>query len=594
LFERPPPARAPITWSDACFTPVLLRYVYQLPLPCCVVSARDRGRWLVLTPSMEEIGILQFENTYANMRRNAYNARMFEETTSRRAALVGELGGHHDFFIPIYERGRITAHLVAGPFRRGPVTSDIIVDEWEELTHRRADRASAELLTYARCVLGTVSLDGPLFDACSELLSAVASIMSQTANAAAVTERFLAERALPLDTAPPVVFRMARGIVDPEWSSSWRHSKLAWNYSALGAQRMFTHVLAIAFDARAEDPRDPIDQIVRVHELQLHCLQLSREIPNTLAGQLAGQGAFLLVSASPPSSEGSVDNVVKQVRESIRRAMGQNACVGVSSAAADGDALPRAYDEALLALKWAVQENRGYVTFRNQERRNANQPVPYRKRVGDLHRAVSAGAAGAAEVAAHAFLREVLWRARGNFEVIRAYLEAALLELLEGLEQPVVIDRRALGALQTQLLQTLAAARNDTALRAAFVRAVGDIARSARGPKPASRRARLEVARRFIDRNLRLSLKLKDAAREADLSERYFSTLFKRTFGASFEAYVLSRRLERARHLLLTTALPISRVRRDAGFGSTEYFFRAFKKAYHMTPNECRRQGGRE
>lgn len=71
---------------------------------------------------------------------------------------------------------------------------------------------------------------------------------------------------------------------------------------------------------------------------------------------------------------------------------------------------------------------------------------------------------------------------------------------------------------------------------------------------------------------------------------RHLQKLFEAE-GRTFSDYVLERRLERARHLLLNPAAasqPISAIAFDLGFGDLSYFNRTFKKRFETTPREIR------
>jgi len=605
-LPRPPRVLAPARRSGACFTPVLLRYLSALPLTCSLVWDENRARWHVLTPFPEEPGIVEFEVSLidhvddrgkARTRdsgRDRYNTASMAEATRTRASFVGELGGFSDFFVPVIERGAVTAFLVCGPFRRRPLTAHEIESQCAALLGSEALGSQTDLLSYSRSALGTVCLEGDTFAACEALLFAAASIMGGDVDAAAITERFIVEHASAIDSSVPVVFRMAGDLVDRKWNSIWRHPKMAWNFSVMGIEHMFTHALAVALDARADESQSTVERLVRAHDLQRFCVEISRGIKYTIAGRLGEYGAFFLTSCEPGAKEQDrVEARAARVREQVRRRFGDNVTVGVSGATPNCEALPRCYDEAVLALNWGLHERRSTVLFRDQRRRSsAALRFPYRAKVGELRNAVIAGARGAAEIAASPLAQAVMWRTRGNVDAMRACFDGLLLELLEAMDQGAALDARSLRLLEKAVLARLVEARSLHALSSGFQLACGELADAGKRPMASSRQARLEGARRYIDKHLHLPLGLSDAAREAGFSVRYFSSLFKRQFGVPFEKYLASRRLERARELLLTTELPVARVSRDAGFGAAEHFFRAFKRTYGMTPGQCRERAG--
>ena len=72
------------------------------------------------------------------------------------------------------------------------------------------------------------------------------------------------------------------------------------------------------------------------------------------------------------------------------------------------------------------------------------------------------------------------------------------------------------------------------------------------------------------------------------LSDRAISQLLKRITGETFSNYVGKMRLSRAVQLLEDTALPIAEVAASSGFDSSNSLYKAFKKAYGVSPSVYR------
>ena len=87
--------------------------------------------------------------------------------------------------------------------------------------------------------------------------------------------------------------------------------------------------------------------------------------------------------------------------------------------------------------------------------------------------------------------------------------------------------------------------------------------------------------------NLKISLNL--LAEEFHLSPQYISQLFKSEIGVNFLTYLTNLRMERAKKLLLSTALPVSEVAEQSGYGDYRVFTKAFKKSEGVTPSQYRR-----
>ena len=79
-----------------------------------------------------------------------------------------------------------------------------------------------------------------------------------------------------------------------------------------------------------------------------------------------------------------------------------------------------------------------------------------------------------------------------------------------------------------------------------------------------------------------------DMAAVAGLSRAHFSREFRRAFGESPHAYLLTRRLERAAALLRNTDHSVAEICLSVGLTSVGSFTTSFGRAYGMTPTAYR------
>ena len=79
-----------------------------------------------------------------------------------------------------------------------------------------------------------------------------------------------------------------------------------------------------------------------------------------------------------------------------------------------------------------------------------------------------------------------------------------------------------------------------------------------------------------------------DMARAAGLSRAHFSREFRRTFGESPHAYLLTRRLERAAALLRTTDHSVVDICFSVGLQSVGSFTTSFTRTYGASPTAYR------
>ena len=121
-----------------------------------------------------------------------------------------------------------------------------------------------------------------------------------------------------------------------------------------------------------------------------------------------------------------------------------------------------------------------------------------------------------------------------------------------------------------------------------------------RGPQDRQRlplRARLGVHNskllfiiELMEANIAEPLTLVEIAGYAGLSRRQIERLFRRNLGRSPARYYLEIRLDRARHLLLQSELPIVEVAVACGFVSASHFSKCYRELYGRSPQQERHQ----
>ncbi len=92
-----------------------------------------------------------------------------------------------------------------------------------------------------------------------------------------------------------------------------------------------------------------------------------------------------------------------------------------------------------------------------------------------------------------------------------------------------------------------------------------------------------------IDNNLARHLPLSELANVTQLSNSYFSRAFKGTFGRPPHAFILDRRIERARREMLESLEPLSQIALSCGFADQAHLARIFRRETGFAPSEWRR-----
>lgn len=94
----------------------------------------------------------------------------------------------------------------------------------------------------------------------------------------------------------------------------------------------------------------------------------------------------------------------------------------------------------------------------------------------------------------------------------------------------------------------------------------------------------------YIDANLEDTIANETLAGLSRLSRSHFCAAFRRSFGASPRNFIIDRRIERAKAMMLAEETPLAEVATICGFSDQAYFCRIFRRATGETPHRWRRQ----
>ncbi len=128
------------------------------------------------------------------------------------------------------------------------------------------------------------------------------------------------------------------------------------------------------------------------------------------------------------------------------------------------------------------------------------------------------------------------------------------------------------------------------ACRAALAAAADLLALSDEGEDPAGALASWQKTRliEVVEQRLEHPVSLDDLAEAVGLSSSYLCRAFRASFGQSPHAYVISRRLERARTLMIGTEEPLSQIAGACGFADQAHLCRLFSRAFGAPPHRWR------
>lgn len=92
----------------------------------------------------------------------------------------------------------------------------------------------------------------------------------------------------------------------------------------------------------------------------------------------------------------------------------------------------------------------------------------------------------------------------------------------------------------------------------------------------------------YIEQNIEKKIKLDDLSEFVGYSVYHFSRLFKNEVGQSPYEYIIKYRLDLAKHLLITTNLPVREISKKCGYSNEVNFYNIFKKNFNITPRKYR------
>ncbi len=94
----------------------------------------------------------------------------------------------------------------------------------------------------------------------------------------------------------------------------------------------------------------------------------------------------------------------------------------------------------------------------------------------------------------------------------------------------------------------------------------------------------------FIERNYLRNVPLSELAKEAGRSLSTFKREFKEIFKETPHRWIMKRRLDYAKELILTTDKKINEIYFEVGFQDLSHFGKSFKKIFGLNPSEYRKQ----
>ncbi|MBP1916809.1 response regulator [Lederbergia galactosidilytica] len=108
--------------------------------------------------------------------------------------------------------------------------------------------------------------------------------------------------------------------------------------------------------------------------------------------------------------------------------------------------------------------------------------------------------------------------------------------------------------------------------------------------KKQKHRLNLKETKLFIEQRYDSpDLSLDIVAKNFFVSKEYLTTVFKKQYGQNITEYIISLRMKKAKELVENTTMQYKLIAEKVGYEDISYFYRVFKKFYHMSPGEMRK-----
>lgn len=98
----------------------------------------------------------------------------------------------------------------------------------------------------------------------------------------------------------------------------------------------------------------------------------------------------------------------------------------------------------------------------------------------------------------------------------------------------------------------------------------------------------------IVENELRLGPRVAEIARRVGISQNHLNRIFKRERNMTVKRYIQNRRLEKIRHLLEYSNLPIKVIADESGIRDLQHFNKFVKKYLYISPREYRKKFGKD
>lgn len=334
----------------------------------------------------------------------------------------------------------------------------------------------------------------------------------------------------------------------------------------------------LVVETGASDPASGLECECTMEAIRAHC----RKAGQAFAVHLRGKGVLVFFHDDRPERQGAAHELARGIVRSVEERCGARVRVGVGGARNHWLLLAESYREAVLALAAGGAAVELY------------QPPQIRSGELSVHldavvRAIENRELDAATRMIAEFGDLVAHQRQGD-AVTQRMLFCSALTVISSAVRKIAPEGPALARLQDEFFTRIAAAEGTTGPLDAYLRCAAAMMKDARALH-AGRSARIvDKARQFVDQALEAAaparaVSVSAAARAAGCSRSHLSRLFRKHTGDTFENYVIRKRIQISKRLLLDPGKSVAEVAELAGFSDQSYFSRVFRKVVGCSPS---------
>lgn len=379
--------------------------------------------------------------------------------------------------------------------------------------------------------------------------------------------------------------------------SSISRAKLTEMLDCLGKKAdLNTFVIIETIPGKTQNRQDPtlIDDFLKFCADQLRRIlnedcYILLPLSNTRIGI-----ALLLPEKQSDDSNPDLLEVLEDIQIQVRKNMKLELSVGIGRSYSSLEDLRTSYHEALHALEYAGNpDSPGIVhatTLSTIDRPNSCYPVKEKEALLSL---VKVGDRNNARQACSRFIREFCL----FIEKKPDSLKVRLYEFIGSLIDTAILgggDEVELNKRMEDFFGDISHVKDIDTVGKWLDSAVEEITAMVSQVYEGRSKSIIRKALAYMDENYSSQISYKDVAAEVMISPSYFLGLFKQETGDTFVDSLTMIRIEKAKHLLLTSDMNIGQIAHHTGFNNSNYFSRVFRKNVGLKATEYRMQAAQK